>query len=61
MPNLDPYKEKRKITTTEIRCLRRILNITRRDRIPNDEIRRRVGVIPALDYIVNNRSNGSNM
>jgi hypothetical protein len=44
-------QEKRKITTTQVRCLRRILNITRRDRIRNDEIRRRVEVIPALDYI----------
>ena len=44
-------KEKRKITTTEMRCPRRILNITRRDRIRNDEIRRRVGVTSALEYI----------
>jgi Pyruvate/2-oxoacid:ferredoxin oxidoreductase gamma subunit len=42
-------QENRKIIATEMRCLRRILNITRRDRIRNDEIRRRVGVIPTLD------------
>ena len=52
MPNLDSNcKRKRKITATEMRCLRRILNITRRDRIRNDEIRRRVGVTSALEYI----------
>jgi hypothetical protein len=49
-------KEKRKITTTEMRCLRRILNITRRDRIRNDEIRRRVGVTSALAYITKQQS-----
>jgi hypothetical protein len=38
------------ISTTEIRYLRRILKITRRNRIRNDEIRR-VGVTSALDYI----------
>jgi hypothetical protein len=43
-------KEKRKITT-EMRGLRRILNITRRDRIRNNEIRRRVGFTSALEYI----------
>jgi hypothetical protein len=45
-------EEKRKITTTEMRCLRRILNITGRDRIRNDEIRRRTGVTSALGYII---------
>jgi hypothetical protein len=53
MPNLDCNckKEKRKIITTEMRCLRRILNIIRRDRIRNYEIRRRVDVTSALEYI----------
>src|ERR1700729_2668637 len=47
-------KEKRKITT-EMKCLRRILNITRRDRIRNYEIRRRVGVTSALEHITKQR------
>ena len=44
-------KEKRKITTTEMRFLRRILNVSRRDKIRNEEIRTKVGVIAALDFI----------
>jgi hypothetical protein len=31
--------DRRKITTIEIKCLRRILGVTRRDRIRNEEIR----------------------
>ena len=44
-------KEKRKITTTEMRFLRRILNVSRRDKIRNEEIRTKVGVKAALDFI----------
>ena len=44
-------KVEKQITTTEMRFLRRILNVSRKDRIKNDDIRRRVGVKPVLDYI----------
>lgn len=43
--------DRRKITTTEMKCLRRILGVTRRDRIRNEEIRKRVGTTPILTYI----------
>jgi hypothetical protein len=43
--------DRRKITTTEMKCLRRILAVTRRDRIRNEEIRKRVGTTPILTYI----------
>ena len=43
--------DRRKITTTEMKCLRRILGVTRKDRIRNEEIRKRVGTTPILKYI----------
>jgi hypothetical protein len=42
---------KRKIVTTEMKCLRRILNVSRLDKIRIEIIRRRIGVTPVLDYI----------
>lgn len=41
-------QDRMKITTTEMKCLRRILGVTRRDRIRNEEIRKRVGTTPIL-------------
>ena len=41
----------RKITTCEMRCLRKAANKTRRDRIRNETIRRMVGTVPVIDYI----------
>ena len=40
-----------KITTCEMRCLRKVTNNTRRDRITNASIREKVGTRPCLDYI----------
>ena len=37
--------------TMTAKVKRRILNVSRKDRIKNDDIRRRVGVKPVLDYI----------
>ena len=41
----------RKITTCEMRCLRRAVNKTRRDMIRNEHIREMVGTTPAHRYI----------
>ena len=41
----------RKITTCEMRCLRRAVNKTRRDMIRNTRIREMVGTTPVLHYI----------
>ena len=44
-------EDKRKITTTEMKCLRRMLGISIRDRIRNEDIRKRVGTTPVLNFI----------
>ena len=44
-------EQKRKITTTEMRCLRRIMNVSILDKIRNETIRETIKVSPALDYI----------
>jgi hypothetical protein len=43
--------EKRKIVTTEMKCLRRILNVSRLDNVRNEIIRQQTGVTHVLDYI----------
>ena len=43
--------DKRKIVTTEMRCLRRIMGVSRLDRIRNEDIRKMVGTTPILKYI----------
>ena len=40
-----------KITACEMKCLRKTLNITRRDRVRNDEVRQLVGIEPCTSYI----------
>lgn len=42
---------KQKIKTCEMRCLRRAANVTIRDRIENEAIRRMVGTTPCMTYI----------
>ncbi|BFZ10788.1 hypothetical protein BsWGS_13827 [Bradybaena similaris] len=42
---------KRKITTAEMRCLRRAAGATLRDRQRNENIRKRLGIEPVLQYI----------
>jgi hypothetical protein len=49
--------DRRKITTTEMKCLRRILGVTRRDRIRNEDIRKRVGTTPILNIEHTSRDN----
>jgi hypothetical protein len=41
----------RKITTTEMRCVRRITGNSLRDRIRNEDLRKRLGTEAAIDYI----------
>ena len=43
--------QKRKLVTTEMRCLRKATGVTIRDRVRNDEIRKRVGIEPITYYI----------
>ena len=43
--------DRRKIVTTEMKCLRRMLGVSRRDRIRNEDIRKMVGTTPILNYI----------
>ncbi len=45
----------RKLTTCEMKCLRRAVNKTRRDRVTNEEIRDMVGTTSVLNYIENQR------
>ena len=42
---------KRKIITTEMKCLRRAAGVTRKDKIRNEEIRRRLGIKPIIQFI----------
>ena len=43
--------QSQKITTCEMRCLRKVTNNTRKDRITNISIRKKVGTKPCLNYI----------
>ena len=45
----------RKITTCEMKCLRKTLNVTRRDRIRNEKIRERTGTKPVLNFVEQQR------
>ena len=47
--------QERKITTCEMRCLRKAANVTRRDRVRNENIRNIVGTTPCLQYIENQK------
>ena len=44
-------QDKRKLVTAEMACLRRILGISLRDRLWNENITQRTGTIPILEYI----------
>ena len=48
-------EQERKITTCEMRCLRKAVNKTRRDHIRNEDIRRTVGTTPAIRFIEKQR------
>jgi hypothetical protein len=47
--------QEQKLSTCEMRCLRQVVNKTRRDKISNNTIRNMIGTIPCLDYIENQR------
>ena len=47
--------QEQKITTCEMRCLRKITNNTRKDRVTNASIREKVGTRPCLNYIERQR------
>jgi hypothetical protein len=44
-------KQKNKLVTTEMRCLRKVAGVTRRDRIKNNVTRERLSIEPILKYI----------
>jgi hypothetical protein len=44
-------RQANKITTCEMRCLRKTMNVTRRDRIRNSDIRKTVGTTPCNQHI----------
>ena len=44
-------QDKRKLVTAEMACLRRIIGISLRDRVRNEDIRQRTGTTPILEYI----------
>ena len=44
-------RQTNKITTCEMRCLRKTMNVTRRDRIRNSDIRKTVGTTPCNLHI----------
>ena len=41
----------RKIVTCEMKCLRKAAGVTRLDRLRNEDIRERIGIIPCTEYI----------
>ena len=47
--------QERKITACEMKCLRKTLNVTRRDRLRNDDIRRQTDTQPVMNYIRHQR------
>jgi len=48
-------EQERKLTTCEMRCLRKAVNKTRRDHMRNEEIRRTVGTTPVVKFIEKQR------
>ena len=46
-----------KIQTCEMRCLRKAVNITRRDRVRNTDIRNIIGITPITEHIEHQRIN----
>ena len=48
-------EQKRRLTTCEMRCLRKAANKTRRHHVRNEEIARIVGTIPIVKYIEKQR------
>jgi hypothetical protein len=48
-------EQERKLSTCEMRCLRKVVNKTRRDHVRNEEIRKTVGTIPIVKYIERQR------
>ena len=47
--------QERKTTTCEMKCLRKAVNVTRRDRVRNENIRSTVGTTPCIQYIEKQR------
>jgi len=43
--------QERRITTCEMRCLRKAINVTRRDKMRNEDIRKIVGTTPCIQHI----------
>jgi len=41
----------RKLITCEMKCLRKAVGVTRLDRLRNEDIRQRIGIIPCIEYI----------
>ena len=41
----------RKITTTEIKCVRRMTGHSLRDRIRNETLRKELGIKPAIEFV----------
>ena len=48
-------EERRKLNVLEMKCLRSMIGVTRRDRVRNEEVRRRTGVVKTLDQKVEQR------
>ena len=44
-------RQERKITTCEMRCLRKTIKVTRRDKMRNEDIRTIVGTTPCIQHI----------
>ena len=47
--------QERKIQTCEMRCLRKVVNKTRRDKVRNVDIRNTIGIPPCIEFIEQQR------